>query len=194
MKPIETQTEPGETLCDSQLLKGGYRFVGIRRFRPLSSSPLRVRPYLIPCSPPHFSTRMPTERVQAFRCGTNWPGWLTTTHPTVGDGEIRRIVCFSDRSTGCKYSKKIFVKKMWILLHLQFFSATKLWFALLWYGLNVEQKNSRNKRTYWSSGTRDSGILLLWILYDVDVLLTCEKQMHWISHFTNHLFRKNNHK
>ena len=29
---------------------------------------------------------------------------------------------------------------MWILLHLQFFSATKLWFEILWYGLNVEQK------------------------------------------------------
>ena len=66
-------------------------------------------------------TRMPTERVQAFRCGTNWPGWLTTTHPTVEDGEIRGMVCFSDLSTGCQYSKKIFVKKMWILLHLQFF-------------------------------------------------------------------------
>ena len=43
---------------------------------------------------------MPTERVQAFRCGTNWPGWLTTGHPTVEDGEIRGMVCFSDRSTG----------------------------------------------------------------------------------------------
>ena len=170
MKPIETQTESREALCDSQLRKGWYRFVGAA------------------------GTRMPTERVQAFRCGTNWPDWLTTTHPTVEDGEIRGLVCFSDRSTGCLYSKKIFVKKMWILLHLQFFSATKLWLALLWYGLNVEQKNSRNKRTYWSSGTRASGILLLWILYDFDVLLTCEKQMHWISHFTNHLFLKNNHK
>ena len=75
MKPIETQTEPREALCDSQLRKGWYRFVGAA------------------------GTRMPTERVQAFRCGTNWPGWLTTTHPTVEDGEIRGMVCFSDRST-----------------------------------------------------------------------------------------------
>ena len=87
MKPIETQTEPREALCDSQLRKGWYRFVGAA------------------------GTRMPTERVQAFRCGTNWPGWLTTTHPTVEDVY----------STACQYSKKIFVKKMWILLHLQFF-------------------------------------------------------------------------
>ena len=97
MKPIETQTEPREALCNSQLRKGWYRFVGAA------------------------GTRMPTERVQAFRCGTNWPAWLTTTHPAMEDGEIRGMVCFSDRSTGCQYSKKIFVKKMWILLHLQFF-------------------------------------------------------------------------
>ena len=111
-----TKTETKEVLCDSQLRKGWYRFVGAA------------------------GTRMPTERVQAFRCGTNWPGWLTTTHPTVEDGEVRGMVCFNDRSTGCQYSKKIFVKNMWILLHLQFFSASKQWFALLWYGLNVEQK------------------------------------------------------
>ena len=37
---------------------------GIRRFRPLSSSPLRVRPYLIPCSPPHFSSSTPSSRVR----------------------------------------------------------------------------------------------------------------------------------
>ena len=54
---------------------------------------------------------MPTERVQAFRFGTNWPGWLTTTHPTVEDGEVRGVVCFSDRSTSRQYSKKICVKK-----------------------------------------------------------------------------------
>ena len=38
--------------------------IGIRRFRPLSSSPLRVRPYLIPCSPPHFSSSTPPSRVR----------------------------------------------------------------------------------------------------------------------------------
>ena len=64
----------------------------------------------------------------------------------VEDGDVRGMVCFSDRSTGCQYSKNIFVKKMWILLHLQFFSATKLWFALLWYGLNVEQKIQEIRR------------------------------------------------
>ena len=82
-----TKTETKEVLCHSQLRKGWYRFVGAA------------------------GTRMPTERVQAFRCSTNWPGWLTTTHPTVEDGEVRGVVCLSDRSTSCQYSKKIFVKK-----------------------------------------------------------------------------------
>ena len=37
---------------------------GIRCFRHLSSSPLRVRLYLIPCSPPHFSSSTPPSRVR----------------------------------------------------------------------------------------------------------------------------------
>ena len=53
---------------------------------------------------------MQTTRVSAYRCGTDWPGWLDDTHPTVDDGEVLRKVCFSDRATGCKYSTHIFVK------------------------------------------------------------------------------------
>ena len=83
-----TKTETKEALCDSQLRKGWYRFVGAA------------------------GTRMPRECVQAFRFGTNWPGWLTTTHPTVEDGEVRGVVCFSDRSTSRQYSKKICVKNV----------------------------------------------------------------------------------
>ena len=82
-----TKTETKKVLCDNQLRKGWYRFVGAA------------------------GTRMPTERVQAYRCGTDWPGWLMTTHPTVEDGEVRGVVCFSNRYTGCKYLKMIFVKK-----------------------------------------------------------------------------------
>ena len=48
-----------------------------------------------------------TTRVPAYRCGTNWSGWLMTAHPTVEDGEVPRRVCFSDRSTGCKLLKDI---------------------------------------------------------------------------------------
>ena len=53
---------------------------------------------------------MPTTRVPAFRCGTDWSGWLDDAHPTVEDGKVRKKVCFSDRSTGCEYTKNIFVK------------------------------------------------------------------------------------
>ena len=48
--------------------------------------------------------------MKAYRCGTDWSGWLDGTDPKVEDGEVRREVCFSDRPIGCKYSKKIFVK------------------------------------------------------------------------------------
>ena len=53
---------------------------------------------------------MPTTRVPAQRCGTTWSGWLDGAHPTVEDGKVIRIVCFSDRYARCKYSKQIFVK------------------------------------------------------------------------------------
>ena len=76
----------GQTFCDSQLAKGWYRFMGAA------------------------GTKMPTKRVPAFRCGTTWSGWLTTAHPTIEDGEVKRVVCFSDRSTGCRKKRSIFVK------------------------------------------------------------------------------------
>ena len=53
---------------------------------------------------------MPTTRVPAFRCGTDWSGWLDNAHPTVEDGEVGKEVCFSDRSTGCQSKNIISVK------------------------------------------------------------------------------------
>ena len=53
---------------------------------------------------------MPTTRVQAYRCGTEWSGWLDGAHPIVEDGKVKRTVCFSDRSSDCKYRKQIDVK------------------------------------------------------------------------------------
>ena len=85
-RKIDYLTPPGSELCDYKLPEGWYRFVGAA------------------------GTKMLTTRVQAFRCGTDRPGWLDGTHPTVEDGEVQRKVCFSDRATGCKYSTKIFVK------------------------------------------------------------------------------------
>ena len=79
-------TPIGSVLCDSQLHKGWYRFVGAA------------------------GTKMPTTRVPAYKCSTAWSGWLNGAHPTVEDGEVPRRVCFSDRSTGCKYNHGIVLK------------------------------------------------------------------------------------
>ena len=67
----------GPVFCDNQLLEWWYRFVEAA------------------------GTKMPTEGVPAYRCGTDWSGWLDSAHPTVEDGEVYRMVCFNDRSTGC---------------------------------------------------------------------------------------------
>ena len=85
-RKITYETPHGLGLCDKQLPEGWYRFVGAA------------------------GTKMPTTRVPAHRCGTGWSGWLKTAHPTVEDGEVRRTVCFSDRSTGCKQLRDISVK------------------------------------------------------------------------------------
>ena len=85
-RKISHITLHGGGLCDSQLSEGWYRFVGAA------------------------GTKMPTTRVPAYRCGTDWSGWLIGAHPTVEDGEVLRMVCFSDRLTGCKYTTDISVK------------------------------------------------------------------------------------
>ena len=76
----------GEVLCDNLLPEGWYRFVGAA------------------------GTKMPTTRVPAYRCGTDWSGWLKGAHPTVEDGEVKRKVCFSGRRTGCTDKINISVK------------------------------------------------------------------------------------
>ena len=76
----------GPVLCDKELSEGWYRLVGAT------------------------GTKMPTTRVPPKRCGTDWPGWLTTAHPTVEDGIVKREVCFSDRPAGCKRLNNILVK------------------------------------------------------------------------------------
>ncbi|CAH3141598.1 unnamed protein product [Pocillopora meandrina] len=79
--------ESGPLFCDNQLSVGWYRFVGAA------------------------GTKMPTKRVPAFRCGTDWSGWLDGAHPTVEDGEVHGNVCFSGKPNHyCKSLKNIFVK------------------------------------------------------------------------------------
>ena len=85
-KRTHVTPQNSEGVCDDWLPEGWYRFVGAA------------------------GTKMPTTRVPAYRCGTDFSGWLNGAHPTVEDGEVQRNVCFSHRSTGCKYSTAIFVK------------------------------------------------------------------------------------
>ena len=82
-------TPHGSGLCDRKLPEGWYRFVGAA------------------------GTKMPITHVPAYRCGTDWSGWLDDAHPTVEDGEVSRTVCFSNRPTKipiCRHSTTIFVK------------------------------------------------------------------------------------
>ena len=85
-RKISYATLVGEELCDNLLSEGWYRFVEAA------------------------GTKMPTTRVPAYRCGTNWSGWLDGAHPTAEDGKVSRKVCFSDRRTGCQYITTISVK------------------------------------------------------------------------------------
>ena len=85
-RKISYATPIDSMFCDTQLPLGWYRFVGAA------------------------GTKMPTTRVPAFSCGTYWSGWLDGAHPTVEDGEVKRKVCFSDRSSGCKHTIRIYVK------------------------------------------------------------------------------------
>ena len=88
-RKIDYLTPPGSELCDYKLPEGWYRFVGAA------------------------GTKMPTTRVPAYRCGTDWSGWLDGAHPTVQDGEVQMKVCFNNRLSElpvCKYSTTIFVK------------------------------------------------------------------------------------
>ena len=85
-KRTHVTPQNSEGVCDDWLPEGWYRFVGAA------------------------GTKMPTTRVPAYRCGTDFSGWLNGAHPTVEDGEVQRPVCFSGRPSGCKYSNDIFVK------------------------------------------------------------------------------------
>ena len=54
---------------------------------------------------------MPTECPDPDKCGTSFPGWLSSSHPTVTEGEVAGTVCFSRSSDMCCHqSKNIRVK------------------------------------------------------------------------------------
>ena len=57
--------------CDDKLVTGWYRIQGVA------------------------GDRMPDKCIFKYGCGTNHPGWLDGTHPTVAEGVVTRKVCFS---------------------------------------------------------------------------------------------------
>ena len=69
--------------CDDNLVTGWYRFQGAS------------------------GDRMPDKCVHGpHHCGTEHPGWLDGTHPTIAEGVVTRRVCYS-RYSHCCYSSNI---------------------------------------------------------------------------------------
>ena len=79
-------TSPPHSKSDKRLVFGWYRFKGAA------------------------GDRMPDKCVLLWSCGTQHPGWLNGTHPTVADGMVERKVCFSRRNFCCSWSQKITVR------------------------------------------------------------------------------------
>ena len=55
-------------------------------------------------------TEMPTSCVSENHCGTNSPGWLNGTHPTVAEGPVSKQVCFTRFSNCCYFAINIQVR------------------------------------------------------------------------------------
>ena len=72
--------------CDRRLLIGWYRFQGTAR------------------------DRIADKCVLEGRCGTDFSGWLSGTHPTLTEGAVIRKVCFSGERFCCVTSHEIRVK------------------------------------------------------------------------------------
>ena len=70
-RDVKNQTLSGYVKCDYNLNSGWYRFLNIS------------------------GITMPTTCPPRYTCGTLYPGWLKGDHPTVDEGEVKRIVCFS---------------------------------------------------------------------------------------------------
>ena len=74
------------SLCDDNLTTGWYRFQGAA------------------------GDRMPDKCVLMYRCGTDYPGWLSGAHPTVDEGVVIRTVCYSHYHSCCNWKNNIKVK------------------------------------------------------------------------------------
>ena len=78
--------EPPHNKSDWDLVTGWYRFQGAA------------------------GDWMPDKCVPRYRCGTDSPGWLNGSHPTVAEGVVTREACYTDGSDCCSWSSIIKVK------------------------------------------------------------------------------------
>ncbi|XP_072346444.1 uromodulin-like isoform X2 [Scyliorhinus torazame] len=73
--------------CDRNLVAGWYRF----------NSP--------------GGSIIPETVVPINHCSTHASGWLNGVHPTPGDGEVRRRVCFHWSGNTCQWTQEIKIKR-----------------------------------------------------------------------------------
>ncbi|XP_041038053.1 uncharacterized protein LOC121274779 isoform X2 [Carcharodon carcharias] len=76
----------GHWMCDDKLQDGWYQFK--------SSGGLKIPDTLIPFG----------------YCSTSSSGWLNGSHPTVGEGEVTRTVCFTSGENRCFWTREIKIK------------------------------------------------------------------------------------
>jgi len=76
----------GVESCDSGISSGWYRFTGAA------------------------GTKMPTSCPPMYSCGTDAPGWMQGSHPSVQDGAVNRTVCFHWDNNCCIWSNGIQVR------------------------------------------------------------------------------------
>lgn len=72
--------------CDDNLTTGWYRFQGAA------------------------GDQMLDRCVPKWRCGTEYPGWLNGTHPTVAEDVVTREVCHTAQKNCCQWRTEIKVK------------------------------------------------------------------------------------
>ena len=53
---------------------------------------------------------MQTTCPKIYHCGTDFPGWMSGSHPTVAEGVVTRKVCYHKRSDCCNWYNNIKVK------------------------------------------------------------------------------------
>lgn len=55
-------------------------------------------------------TVMPTKCVPKMHCGALSPGWLNGKHPTVGEGVVERMICFTKDDDCCYWYSQVLVR------------------------------------------------------------------------------------